>query len=180
MTNRRFLSCGAALIGSALLTLVPTLDDASAPTPGPGGVLDAVEGFLEATARGDFKRVAAGLSDHQAYGGAPGFHDTSSDGQTIDAQSARAYAAALERRHQQRDGQAISVDVKRIVADCPSGNCSYAYVEFDRISGVGDDAERTPMRATALLAHSREAPHFLIYHWNAAVATSAVRRQGSK
>ena len=162
MKNVRLLTLGAALAGTSLMSLTP-----SAPTVlvGPGGVIDAVEAFTKAIDAGDVAYLRSAMADHTAHQGAPGFHDLAFDGKPVEADTVAAFADAWQTSVKRRGQTGVKHDIKRIVADCPSGNCSYAYVEFDRLIGA-EKTQRVPMRATVLLAHTDAKPWFKIFHWN--------------
>lgn len=156
----------AGLAGALLMSLAPSAPTAlGSPPVGPGGVIDAVQAFTHALQRGDVEQMRGAMIDHEAYQGAPGFHDIGLDGRVVEADTMaefiRAWGAAA---HRSGDVE-LEQDITRIVSDCPSGDVAYAYVEFDRTS-PGAKGQRVPMRATALLKHVKGRPWFKIFHWN--------------
>ena len=162
MKNMRLLTLGAALTCTSLMPLATTAPTAP---PGPGGVIEAVKAFSKAIATGDVAYLRSAMADHEAYKGAPGFHDLAFDGKPVEADTLADFADAWQASVDRRGPIGVKHDIKRIVADCPSGTCSYAYVEFDRLIGAGKK-QRVPMRATVLLTHTDAKPWFKIFHWN--------------
>ena len=162
MKNIRLLTLGAAL---TCTSLSPLFSKAPAAPVGPGGVIHAVEAFTEALDTGDVAYLRSAMADHEAYQGAPGFHDLAFDGKPVEADTVAGFADAWRASVERRGQIAVKHDIQRIVADCPSGNCSYAYIEFERLIGA-EQTQRVPMRATVLLRHTDTKPRFKIFHWN--------------
>lgn len=187
--QHRNLVAVTVLFASAAFTLHPA---APAPVPGPGGVIDAVTRFLEATDARDAATLAVlvddkgdSLHDYATSGSVGGkalkvspaaFYECDGAGQAWQAGDKASFVAGLT-----NPATATRTQVRSVRANCLSERCSYAMVEFDRTSGEGDAAVTVPMRATALLryAPTEGGPSFKIYHWHASRGpnpTAATRR----
>ena len=175
--QHRKLAAATILFASAAFTLQP---NAPAPVPGPGGVIDAVTKFLEATDARDAATLALLVDDH-----GDSLHDYATSG-SVDGKPLKVSPAAFyecdEAGQAWQAGDKASLlaklttppaatrtQVRSVRANCLSARCSYAMVEFDRISGEGDATVTVPMRATALLryAPTEGGPSFKLYHWHA-------------
>lgn len=178
---------------AALLVALPLMSSSLGPvaepmTPaaGPGGVLDAVEAFLEAQDGGDAAALQKRLAQHapgarfgyEAGGqprmeegpGSPLFVDRGMGGELLRAASPAEYArlATLKISAIGKGGAQLDTKIVSLRADCPSGNCSYAVVDFIRTYDRGDGEELAiPMQASALLQHTKDG--FRIFHWHASV-----------
>ena len=187
--HHRNLAAATVLFASAAFTLHPA---APAPVPGPGGVIDAVTKFLEATDARDAATLAVivddkgdSLHDYATSGSVDGkplkvspaaFYECDGAGQAWQAGDKASFLAGLT-----SPSAATRTQVRSVRANCLSERCSYAMVEFDRTSGEGDAAVTVPMRATALLRYAPTdgGPSFKIYHWHASrgpASTAATKR----
>ncbi len=178
----------ALLVSSSMSKEAPVVSGPVLPgpvLPGPGGVYDAVVDLVDALDRGDteyfekaFTKSRHGLDFYHKKDGKLStresegpfdFYDVAWDGTPKSARSLKeldAYAKTLDRKGEGRP----KTNVTAVYADCPSGNCSYAVVEFDRVWGGENLKQRVvQMRATALVKHvGGKAPHFRVFHWHAA------------
>lgn len=175
--QHRKLAAATVLFASVAFTLQP---NAPAPVPGPGGVIDAITKFLEATDARDAATLALfiddqgdSLHDYATSGSVDGkplkvspavFYECDEAGQAWQVGDKASLVAKLANHT-----AATRTQVRTVRANCLSESCSYAMVEFDRTTGEGDAAVSVPMRATALLRHvrSESGPSFKIYHWHA-------------
>lgn len=158
---------------------------------GPGAVLQAIQGFLGAAVEQDAARVQAWFLPKSRQGGADfaidpkthelayqpmeratgylHFADLGADGKAISCTEVTAVTEAVRTRiggpERELEHRILSVH-----ADCPSGDCSWGIVEFER--SFRRDGQRVcqPMRATVLVQHQSEAPHMRIFHWHASPA----------
>ena len=183
MKTPKFLLLSGAALGSALLLSTTPV---APPAAGPGGVIEAVRDFVQAMDQGDvdymnraltaeIHGVECGIEDGKIVQskrvGAPVFFDVSVDGQLIAALDPSEFTKKLRGGVTTSKAHALETSIRSIRADCPSGNCSYAIVEFDRLYTAGGTKTRVPMRATVLVRHqSASTPNFEIFHWNAARA----------
>lgn len=174
MKNRLLL----AGIATATL-LLPGFTSHSAPVPGPGGVIDAVTDFLKAMDDRDREALGAAVAT-QAPGEHFGFGDDTSRVRKLGGSGLSFFDVAVDghpfRAHDREeflDGIMGLVNTKlpmqttilSMRADCPSGNTSFAIVEFIRSYPGQKERELAHMRATALLRHTDDG--FEIYHWHA-------------
>lgn len=175
--QHRKLAAATVLFASAAFTLHPS---APAPVPGPGGVIEAVTRFLDASDARDAVTLALliddkgnSLHDYATNGSVDGkplkvapaaFYECDGAGQAWQAGDKTTFVAGLT-----HPATATRTQVRSVRANCLSELCSYAMVEFDRTSGEGEAAVTVPMRATALLryAPTEGGPSFKIYHWHA-------------
>jgi len=176
-------------IGWTLVTLATAAAGAvsfpagdGAPVPGPGGVIHAVREFVAAVDAGDAAVLRGAFADsgpgglygftdggevrHLDSAGKIAFYDVAEDGGSIH-ETDPAAAIARIRDSIGGTGRGLETTLRTIRANCPSENCSYAVVEFDRAYGRGDQLQTVPMQATALVRYFSDAPHFRIFHWHA-------------
>lgn len=179
MRTHKILFSGLAAMTATFLSV--DLSPEPAPLPGPGGVIDSMRSFLRAVDQGDREALARHLSDrgrgqlygfdeageriHHLEGAQQSFYDVSAFGEPLEATSREQILDELVVKV--RGGEVKTV-LTSIRAECPSGECSFAVLEFDRIYKKGDKKTVVPMRATALVTHGGgEAPHFKLFHWHA-------------
>ena len=171
------LALTAAAVGLATTESAP-------PIPGPGGVYHAVVDLCAALDRGDtdYLREAFVASRHgiefyrdddgelatREPAGAFEFADELATGAPVAVRTLAALEKAVAGFADAELGPA-ETEIETVYADCPSGHCSYAVVEFDRVWGEGEDRRVVPMRATALVRYDGSStPHFRVFHWHAA------------
>jgi len=156
------------------------------PPPGPGGVIHAMQGFCAAVDRGDADYLAKAMAKRGA-GGPYGFDrengrirqlegssfalfDVTAASEPFAATDQADFVGRMIKDVAHGNGKVETV-IHSIRADCPSGDCSYAFLEFDRVFTNGDVKTVVPMRATALVRHTGEgAPDFRVFHWHASLA----------
>lgn len=186
MTQLRMLS-SVLLLGSALL-----LSGSAAPPAGPGGVLEAMRDFLTAVEGNDLTYLRKAVTDERRDGrygfDADGgivkvegegwsFVDVTGSGEPITARTADQFLLSLTGEYGSKaGGRQLRIDIRSIQANCPSAECSYAVLEFDRVITLGDEETTVPMRATALLRHQKDQPHFKLFHWHASLRGPVTRR----
>ena len=199
MTPMKALLAGVATLGAALFASASTLSPAptSAATSGlagPGGVIDAVQDYLKAVDQGDgdyLEQAFADVAPDGAYGfdetnqklrqlkrRSGTFFDVTSSGRPITATSAKEFIRMIadEITGSSKAGQRLETKIRSIRADCPSGDCSYAVVEFDRIYTADSGQSRVvPMRASALVRFGKGEPHFKLFHWHASRTDDGAR-----
>jgi hypothetical protein len=170
----------APVLATAGLFAVPTTP---APVPGPGAVIDAVRGFLEATDAGDRQaleralitiqhEVRCGVDEKGAIKELPPsgaelfFQDVLGDGKVVTAKDGKGALALL---CDSIGGKARNAKsrIKSINADCPGPQCSWAQVEFERSFAQGDRVVTVPMSATVLVRYRETEPHMGIFLWHA-------------
>ncbi len=81
-------------------------------------------------------------------------------------------AAAVKAMAIPREGVRIAHRILRVRADCPSSDCSWASIEFDREIHDGNRVEVVPMTATMLCRYAADAPHMRVFVWHAAPRVS--------
>lgn len=196
----------------ALLALPPLVALASFPAfssppapprAGPGGVITALQSFVRALDTGnrdaltDFMAAKApGLEMafegddaemREKAGPVVSFFDVAANGDSIAARSRDDAVRTLLAEVGGTDARRVQTKIIGIHADCPSADCSYGVVAFERHYDAGGANGKTtvPMRATALVRYDEAAKHFRIFHWHAsraadAVAASAAAAKGAK
>lgn len=169
------------------------------PPPGPGAVIEAIEGFLRAADEQDAARLEKTFQPRPANSGAvyapdsktgeltfqasarqtPYLHfaDVAADGKPIHCTDA-ATATAAVRTQIGGPERELAHRILAIHADCPSGDCSWGSVTFERTFRRDGQRICQPMRATVLVQHQSEPPHMRIFHWHAAPAGPEQLRKG--
>lgn len=165
----------------------PARPEATTPVPGPGAVIDAARGILRAIEERDRDRLQRAFEPMR---GEEGFACTFAKDGKIEAMDVATSQIVFQ--DVDRDGKPIGArDVATAIplllsiggddgrvehrliearANCPSGDCSWAVVDFERTTRRGDQVVVTPMRATLLTKHRDEAPHMRVFVWHAAPA----------
>lgn len=181
MTLRNRL-LAASIAAFAALAIPHTTSPAPHAAAGPGAVIEAVRQLLAAQSAADadaIMRVLDTSGDHlygfdlDADGKAKevtedatmAFYDVTSDGKAIAANNAHAATKLLFACSGKRT-------LRSIRANCHSAECSMATCEFDCVTGAGDKATTTRMRATALLRYDDKRHGFRVFHWHASPATA--------
>jgi len=165
----------------------PAGPDATTPIPGPGAVIDAARGILRAIEQRDrdaLQRAFEPMHGEEGFACTFGkngsieatdvatsqivFQDVDRDGKPV---AARDVATAIPMLLA-IGGDDVRVEHRLIGAraNCPSGDCSWAVVDFERTTRRGDQVVVTPMRATLLTKHRDEVPHMRVFVWHAAPA----------
>ncbi len=192
--NLRF----AAAALCALTAVLPFADarlahpPTTTPVPGPGAVIEAARGILRAIEQRDrdqLQRAFEPMHDNEGFectfgkdGNLEGmeraasrlaFQDVDRDGKPVVAHDV-ATAVSLLLGIGGDDGR-IEHRLLGARANCPSGECSWAVVDFERTTRRGDKVVVTPMRATLLAKYRDEAPHMRVFVWHAAPAPAPTR-----
>lgn len=192
MNATRLLFTSLATLGAGFASLLP-----APPVPaGPGGVLDATRAFLAAIDRGDRDYLESALAEahgmnfgidaqgktKQLDQGAtpPLFVEAGPDGSAAIGMGKDFVGALLALGADAKGGRRVKTGVSAILADCPSGDCSYAVVAFERQWTIGERTVTVPMRATALFRHSNGKPNFKLFRWHASVGPSTARVSAAK
>ena len=177
------------LLAASWLPGRPT--EPATPPRGPGAVVEAVEGFLRAAAELDLARLEKSFQPRPAEAGAAylpdpktgaltfqanvratgylHFADLAADGKPILCTDAATAIAAVRTQIGGAERE-LAHRILAIHADCPSGDCSWASVTFERTFRRDGQRVLQPMRATVLVQHQSEPPHMRIFHWHAAPA----------
>jgi hypothetical protein len=187
--NKTLTTALLALLGSAIATVGSSAPLTPPPIRGPGGVAIALKAFLEVQESG--KTTAPLLADSGndlefTYDGdkleqvdedkqtAPAFLDVGYDGKPFQARTAKEFVTQIDNvvASKGKGARVLTHKIGKIRANCQSGECSIAVIEFTRIYTVGGGKRmHVPMRATALMKYERtEGSSFKIYHWHASPA----------
>ena len=182
---------------SALLVLVPmgafvAPPPLPAPPAGPGGVITALKAFAQALDDGNASAVGNLIAEtspgadvafdgdgksgemHDVQGQPLTFFDVTADGAQVEARSKKDAVGKLLDAVASNAQRRLHTKLLRIRADCPSSNCSYGVVEFERTCEQGGKTVTVPMRATALVTYDKDAEHhFRLFHWHASPAGPA-------
>ena len=186
--NKTLTTALLALLGSAFVSVAPPAPSA-VPVPGPGGVAIAIKAFLERQENGASTAKLLSDSAHDLefhYDGAelkqteagkestPCFLDVGCDGKPFSARTAKVFVTQLSDlvASNDKESRVLTHEIGKIKANCHSGECSVAVVEFTRVYTVGGGKQmHVPMRATALMKYEvTEGASFRIYHWHASPA----------
>jgi len=178
---------------ASLLLLAASWLPAHPATPprGPGAVIEAVEGFLRAAAEQDAARLEKAFQPRPAEAGAAylpdpktgvltfqanarltgylHFADLAAAGTQITCTDAATAIAAVRTQIHGAERE-LAHRILSVHADCPSGDCSWASVTFERTFRRDGQRVCQPMRATVLVQHQSEPPHMRIFHWHASPA----------
>jgi len=179
-----------AVLPFAEARLAPPLT--TAPVPGPGAVLEAARGIMRAIEQRDrdqLQRAFEPMHDEEGFactfdkdGGVEAmdratsqlaFQDVDRDGKPIVARDVATAVSLLLGI----GGDDVRVEHRLLGAraNCPSGDCSWAVVDFERTTRRGDAVVVTPMRATLLAKYRDEAPHMRVFVWHAVPAPAPTR-----
>ena len=215
----KLLLSTAALCGTLCLSLLP---DATAPRPapgpglqpesaamlrGPGGVIQAMQVFLQALDKGDAKLLDLLVADGSPRDGyvvvpdettkmgfrelkkddASRFFEVSHDGKPVNTKDKKSFLQQL-RQHvtgAKVKARTLETRFRTIRADCPSQWCSYAVVEFERTYSIGGVKQKpVPMQASALVRYVKRedvnVPHFQIFHWHASRAAGETKKEATQ
>jgi hypothetical protein len=179
-----------------LAALVHTVPAPATPVRGPGAVIAAVQGMLQAVDRGDRAGLEQAFSRlHDGEGVVCGFdadgamknlkeecnlvfQDVAADGSPLVRTDRKAAVDALLEQVGGKD-RALRTTLKKMRADCPGPGCSWGSVEFER-TFLRDGREVTvPMRATVLVRYQSEEQRMRIFLWHAAsVAVTVTAKKG--
>lgn len=180
MLKHKIVFSGLAAMTATLLSV--DFSPTPAPRPGPGNVVSSIKSFLAAADAGDREALArhvadrgpgqlygfdqAGGSIRQLEGSGATFYDVSASGTLLEAANREEIVAAILR--DVTGGGEVKTQLNSIRAECASGPCSFAILEFDRVYTEGERKRVVPMRATALVAYvGGDAPAFRLFHWHA-------------
>jgi len=169
------------------------------PPRGPGAVIEAIEGFLRAADEQDAARLEKTFQPRPANSGAVylpdpksgeltfqatarqtpylQFADIAADGKPILCTDAATAIAAVRTQIGGAERE-LAHRILSIHADCPSGDCSWGSVTFERTFRRDGQRICQPMRALVLVQHQSEPPHMRIFHWHAAPAGPEQLRKG--
>lgn len=171
---------------AVVLAAAGLLSSLSAPPPrGPGAVLAAATDILTAIERGDaaaLRRAFAPMAPEQGVhlaGDAGGelqpvehpcelvFADLGADGVPV---TATTVDAAVRRLLDDVRGKGVTIEhrILSVRADCPSGDCSWGSIDFERVLRRGETTTVVPMRVTLVTRYGAEVPHMRPFVWQAA------------
>ncbi len=196
----------AVALAGVLMPLLPDAPDGDgnhrndAMFYGPGGVIDAVQEFLQALDKGDARMLDLLVGDTSPRDGCVvvpdktskagfkevkddntrRFFEVSHDGRPVAAKDKKTFLRQL-REHvtcAKVKARTLRTGFRTIRVDCPSQWCSYAVVEFERIYSMdGEKQKSIRMQATALVRYVKRkdasVPHFEIFHWHASRSAPA-------
>lgn len=172
-----------ALAAIAPLFAVP----AAPPVRGPGAVIQAVQDLVGAVDKGDraaLEKIVVGLRRQEGYAcgfdakgsiveekpaGDMLFQDVAADGTVVVRNERKAAIDALLTAVGGKD-RGLKTTLRRIVADCPSGDCSWGSVEFERTFRRDGREVTVPMRATVLVRYESEDQRMRVFLWHASAA----------
>ncbi len=164
---------------------------APTPVPGPGAVIQAIEGLVKAVDAGDQQALdkaflpmhraegvqceldpATGKLEYQEQGGDPDlagivFRDVGADGAPLQARTVAEASTLLREKVGGKESE-LSTRILAVRADCPGPHCSWASVTFERTFRRPDGQRvMVPMHATALVRYQSEAPTMRLFLWHA-------------
>ncbi len=182
----------AAAGGTLLLGLLPSPTAPERAVRGPGNVIRTVDAYLTTIDAGDVEQLRALLSDDggadpyrveerdgkrrivRSKNRAPAvFCEVGCTGESVTAADRDALLKALTATlgPSLAASRTVRTETRSIQAACPSAECCYAVVNFDRHYTLADGTRTTvPLQATALMRYvGNKDPHFQIFHWHASL-----------
>ncbi len=182
----------APLLLSAGIFVLPSTPQPT--VPGPGSVIHAVEGFVQAIAAGDREYLQKALAEmHRGQGIACGFdaktgkmseqavrtklpfRDVAVDGSVINATDEAGAVDALIESWGKKDLQAKTRMIS-VLAGCPGPTCCWASVDFERSFLRGKERVVLPMQATVLVRYTDDEPRMKIFLWHSSLAPAAAAK----
>ncbi len=181
---KSLLGAAAPLLAVASLALSAP---APLPVPGPGAVIEAIQKFTQAIDSSDraslgnafatsCRCVSYRFDDRQEIKPSTdamelAFTDVAVDGRVLTANSRQ---AAVDQLLEDVAGKVhpVKTTIRSIRADCPSADCSWGVVDFEREYRQGETKVVVPMRATVLVQFEKGKPGVSIFSWHASVLGS--------